>query len=149
MPFRGLDFEHRTLRGPPSFVTARSESDEAIRRHFSPLRAKRSNPAAFFAVASEAKQSQIASPNEKNEARNDPFCSSLRGPKARSNPTDVFSVVASEAKQSCPWTRVFETASETKRRPRSDSFDRSFRAAKRRGISEIASQTERRARKDP
>jgi hypothetical protein len=29
------------------------------------LRAKRSSPAAFFAVASEAKQSEIASPDEK------------------------------------------------------------------------------------
>gem|GEM_PF-6252310 len=55
----------------------------------------------------------------KGQARNDPGGSS-RGPKARSNPTDVFSVVASEAKQSCSWTRVFETASETKRRPRRD-----------------------------
>jgi hypothetical protein len=64
------------------------ERSEAVRRHFSPLRAKRSNPAAFFAVASEAKQSggifrrcerseaiSDCFAQRTNEARNDSFFS--------------------------------------------------------------------------
>ena len=75
----------------------KGRSPEAIRRY-------------FFAVASEARQShEIASPDEKvrlamtgertkRRARRDPFCASLRGPEARSNPADVS--LALRAKQS-------------------------------------------------